>query len=182
MAIDRHLREDLLPTLRGQRGILLLKDLLIEWRKHRVLVKWISSIFASVVGCCTFPVVNLKDRYYAEQFQLVPLKDATLNSFRLLIVSPLMDSIREALLDAMRKDRHEGITEGRRLLFFCNSVWKDALAVVKNTTEVVREFINSNKFSFWWKLAKQMFAGTKKSLSNNSLQPPECTTEMKNSD
>jgi len=121
MAIDRHLREDLFPTLRGQRGIILLNDLLIEWKKHKVLGKWIGSIFASV------------DRYYAEMFQLVPLKDSTLASFRLLIVSPLMDSVREALLDAMRKDRQEGITQ-------------DALVVVKNTNELLVE-ISKNKRS-----------------------------------
>jgi len=83
------------------------------------LGKWIGSIFASV------------DRYYAEMFQLVPLKDSTLASFRLLIVSPLMDSVREALLDAIRKDRQEGITQ-------------DVLVVVKNTNELLVEISKTN--------------------------------------
>jgi cullin 1 len=62
--------------LREKHGEFLLRELVLRWKNHKVMVKWLSRFF------------NYLDRYFITRKSLLPLKAVGWGSFETLVMSP----------------------------------------------------------------------------------------------
>jgi cullin 1 len=65
-----------LPSLREKHGEFLLRELVLRWKNHRIMVKWLSRFF------------NYLDRYYIPRRSIVGLKAVGQSCFETLVICP----------------------------------------------------------------------------------------------
>jgi len=63
------------------------------WRRYKKLLKWFTSIFAYV------------DRHYVQLLQLMSLPDTGTNSFRMLVLDPVIEEVTKTILDTITAER-----------------------------------------------------------------------------
>jgi len=72
----------------------LLQEVIMEYKKHRLFARWLGSVFAYV------------DRQYADPLKLLPLREMTLKSFPLVVISSLSESLKSILMNIVSRDRN----------------------------------------------------------------------------
>jgi cullin 1 len=68
-----------LPSLREKHGEFLLRELVLRWKNHKVMVRWLTRFF------------HYLDRYFITRRSLLPLKSVGYDSFKTLVGSVLFD-------------------------------------------------------------------------------------------
>lgn len=92
-AFSAYIAERVLPALRGHSGEFLLSELWTRWSNHKLMVRWLSRFF------------NYLDRYYIARHTMHALPEVGLMRFRDEVYEQVKKPAREALLDAVAKER-----------------------------------------------------------------------------
>lgn len=92
-AFGKYISDKVMPCLREHRDELLLKELLLRWNNHKLMVRWLSRFF------------NYLDRYYVLRHSLHPLKDVGLLSFRDHVYDKIKERTKDAVLALVERER-----------------------------------------------------------------------------
>ncbi|ELR16318.1 uncharacterized protein ACA1_203620 [Acanthamoeba castellanii str. Neff] len=91
--VDGYCRERLAPQLRGLPPDRLVPQVLARWGRFTTVLKRITSIFSYL------------DRHYCQSLRLRTTKEAGVNSFRLLVVDPVVEELSNAVLNGLQAAR-----------------------------------------------------------------------------
>ncbi|KAI4303721.1 hypothetical protein MLD38_039319 [Melastoma candidum] len=91
--IEEYLAMKVFPSLASTYGDFLLRDFVIRWRNHKVMVRWFS---------CLFSYLN---RYFISRRSLPNLNEVGFGCFQTLVYQPMKDNIREAVIVLIDRER-----------------------------------------------------------------------------
>ncbi|XP_012842209.1 PREDICTED: cullin-1-like isoform X2 [Erythranthe guttata] len=92
-----------LPSLNEKNGELMLRELVIRWSNHKIMVDCLSKFFHYI------------DRYYVVRLYLIPCKEVGLLTFRDLVYYKIKGKVRDAVICLINRER-EGEQIDRVLL------------------------------------------------------------------
>ncbi|XP_057440709.1 cullin-1-like isoform X2 [Lotus japonicus] len=91
--IDEYLTSTVLPILRKKHDEFLLRELVIRWENHQLMIRWLQRFF------------NYLDRYFVTRNSLPSLKDVGLTCFFDLVYKELRTNVREVVIAFINKER-----------------------------------------------------------------------------
>ncbi|CAO2184574.1 unnamed protein product [Urochloa humidicola] len=99
MALDKYITSDVLPSLREKHGEFLLRELVLRWKNHKVMVKWLGRFFYYL------------DRYFISRKSLPILKDVGTESFKTLVFNELKATVTMIVIAMIDQDREGQIID-----------------------------------------------------------------------
>ncbi|CAO2162479.1 unnamed protein product [Urochloa humidicola] len=99
MALDKYITSDVLPSLREKHGEFLLRELVLRWKNHKVMVKWLGRFFYYL------------DRYFISRKSLTTLKDVGTESFLTLVFDELKATVTMIVIAMIDQDREGQIID-----------------------------------------------------------------------
>ncbi|CAJ2632066.1 unnamed protein product [Trifolium pratense] len=100
---DEYIRTTVLSAVRDKHDEFMLRELVLRWSNHKVLVRWLSRFF------------HYLDRYFVARRSLPPLNAVGLSAFRDLVYMDVRANARKAVIEIIDKER-EGEQIDRSLL------------------------------------------------------------------
>ncbi|RCV25453.1 hypothetical protein SETIT_5G167900v2 [Setaria italica] len=92
-AFDDYVTFTVLPSLREKHGEFLLRELVLRWKNHKVMVRWLCRFF------------HYLDRYFITRRSLPALKSVGWESFKTLAFDELKATVTTILITMVDKDR-----------------------------------------------------------------------------
>ncbi|KAL5711512.1 Cullin-1 [Ranunculus cassubicifolius] len=92
-AFEEYINTDVLPSLREKHDEFLLRELVMRWGNHKIMIRWLSRFF------------HYLDRYFVARRSLPTLNEVGLNCFRDLIYNELNVKVKDAVLVLIEKER-----------------------------------------------------------------------------
>ncbi|CAO2179951.1 unnamed protein product [Urochloa humidicola] len=99
MALDKYITSDVLPSLREKHGEFLLRELVLRWKNHKVMVKWLGRFFYYL------------DRYFISRKSLTTLRDVGTESFLTLVFDELKATVTMIVIAMIDQDREGQIID-----------------------------------------------------------------------
>ncbi|KAG2597627.1 cullin-1-like [Panicum virgatum] len=99
MVLDKYITDTVLPSLREKHGEFLLRELVLRWKNHRIMVKWLSRFF------------NYLDRYYIPRRSIVGLKAVGQSCFETLVYDELKATVTSIVIAMIDEDREGQIID-----------------------------------------------------------------------
>ena len=124
---EEYIAKVVLPSLRDSHDEYFLKTLVLRWKNHKLLTKWLSKIF------------NYLDRYYIVRYNLPKLHYVGIETFRNSVYKELHVKTRLAVLKEMERDREGEIVDTdllRDTLSIFQEVGMGTMDAYKNDFEV----------------------------------------------
>mmetsp|Transcript_16886 Transcript_16886/g.32946 ORF Transcript_16886/g.32946 Transcript_16886/m.32946 type:complete len:759 (+) Transcript_16886:693-2969(+) len=124
--IKDYLEGVVMPVLREKRDEYLLKELVVRWKHHETMDKWMRRFFMYL------------DRYHVKHHSLPELHEASLKLFRQIVFEKVKTPFVEAILAQINKER-EGEVVDRSLLKQCVEIFGEMMPQLKVYTSSLEE-------------------------------------------
>ncbi|CAL4956644.1 unnamed protein product [Urochloa decumbens] len=97
--LDKYITSTVLPSLREKHGEFLLREMVLRWKNHKVMVRWLTRFF------------HYLDRYFISRKSLMPLKEVGYDSFFTLVFEELKATVTTILIAMIDQDREGQIID-----------------------------------------------------------------------
>uniref|UniRef100_A0A7S2JV95 Cullin family profile domain-containing protein n=1 Tax=Leptocylindrus danicus TaxID=163516 RepID=A0A7S2JV95_9STRA len=97
--IQNYLTRTVLPALRQENGIQLLKQLRVRWKNHVIMNNWLKKFFTYL------------DRYYVKHHSLPTLSEAGLRHFKIQVYDVIKSDACSAILDMVNQHREGSVID-----------------------------------------------------------------------
>ncbi|CAD6231357.1 unnamed protein product [Miscanthus lutarioriparius] len=91
--LDGYITATVLPSLQDKHGEFLLKELVVRWKNHKLMVRWLSRFFYYL------------DRYFITRRSLMPLKKVGWDSFKTRVFDNHKATVTSILIAMVDEDR-----------------------------------------------------------------------------
>ncbi|CAO2203520.1 unnamed protein product [Urochloa humidicola] len=98
-ALDEYITSTVLPSLTEKHGEFLLRELVLRWKNHKVMVKWLCRFF------------HYLDRYFTPRKSLPLLKEFGWDSFKTLVFEKLKATVTVIVISMIDQDREGQIID-----------------------------------------------------------------------
>ncbi|CAK9005115.1 Cullin-1 (OsCUL1) (OsCUL1-1) [Durusdinium trenchii] len=125
VTIENYFTEQVVPVLQGKRDEYLLKEMVLRWKNHEIMDKWMRKFFMYL------------DRYYVKHHSIPTLHESSLEKFRTLVFEQVKDEFVGGIVVQINKER-EGEIVDRGLLKDCVAVFgkmSDKLKIYEEALE-----------------------------------------------
>ncbi|OEL38156.1 Cullin-1 [Dichanthelium oligosanthes] len=99
VALDSYITSTVLPSLTEKHGEFLLRELVLRWKNHKVMVRWLSRFF------------HYLDRYFIARRSLASLKSVGWESFKTLVFDELKTTVTTIVIGMVDEDREGQIID-----------------------------------------------------------------------
>ncbi|KAF8676431.1 hypothetical protein HU200_046981 [Digitaria exilis] len=98
-ALDEYITTTVLPSMREKHGEFLLRELVLRWKNHKVMIKWLSRFF------------HYLDRYFISRRSLPSLKSVGWESFKTLVFDEFKATVTTVVIAMIDEDREGQIID-----------------------------------------------------------------------
>nr|CAB3477177.1 unnamed protein product [Digitaria exilis] len=98
-ALDEYIITTVLPSMRQKHGEFLLRELVLRWKNHKVMIKWLSRFF------------HYLDRYFISRRSLPSLKSVGWESFKTLVFDEFKATVTTVVIALIDEDREGQIID-----------------------------------------------------------------------
>ncbi|GBG26681.1 Cullin-1 [Hondaea fermentalgiana] len=140
--IKDYLESAVMPVLREKRDEYLLKELVVRWKQHEIMDKWMRRFFMYL------------DRYHVKHHSLPELHEASLKLFRTIVFQEVKPAFVAAILAQINKER-DGEVVDRFLLKQCVDIFGKMMPQLKVYTASLEEPLLADTREMYRKKAQE---------------------------